>query len=444
MKDHLPILSTHDRALIALPTQLSAGPLARVLARGSTLLRALSLCSVALVLSSCAEDEEVKAEPLLRSVRHVVVTSNSGPTERTYSGALRAGTASRLSFQVAGKVQQVWVKVGQSVKKGDKLAALDPTDFSLQLQEAQASLAQAQAQATSARASYERVSKLYANNNASRQDLDTARAQRDGATSAANAGVQGVRRLQRQLGYTQLAAPAAGSISELNIEVSEVVAAGQVAAVLQVGDQLDVAVDVPGAEVTRISEGDKVAVRIDVQDGAKLPGIVSEIGVPKQGSTVFPVTVRLEEKRDDVRAGMAAEVTFQFATKKSATAKYVLPTTAVGEDRDGRYIYLLGDIQDGVGIVRRKPVEVGEIGAKGLAIVSGVSDGDRVVTAGVARIHDGLKVRVPEAKKPARGKSVDKKTAGGKQATGEKTKSGKSSAAAKVPSQPTAEPAKGE
>jgi multidrug efflux pump subunit AcrA (membrane-fusion protein) len=131
-------------------------------------------------------------------------------------------------------------------------------------------------------------------------------------------------------------------------------------------------------------------------EGKTFNGTVTEVGVASVGgATTFPVTVRLTEGQDQVRAGMSADVTFVFASEKGGP-KYALPISAVGEDREGRFVYMLEKTDDGLGTVHRTPVAVGEILSDGIEILDGVKPGDLVVTAGVSRIYDGLQVRVPE------------------------------------------------
>lgn len=342
----------------------------------------------------CGGDEEGPTEPVIRAVRYVQVADGSGPLARSFSGAVRAGNQSRLSFQVNGRIQELLVKVGDQVTNGQRIAALDPTDFELQLSEARASAAQARAQAVSASANYERTRGLYESNNASRSDLDNARAGRDSAQSASAAAGQAVRRLQRQLEYATLSAPGEGRISDVTVEASEVVAAGQVVAVLQVGEQLEVAVDVPESAVNRIEQGGSATIRVSALGERDLGGTIYEVGTPTQGATVFPVTVRLSEVDEELRAGMAATVTFELSDVEEEAVLRV-PPTAVGEDREGRFVYLIETTDDERGILHRTPVEVGGIESAGIEIRSGISPGDLVVTAGVARVSDGLEVRVP-------------------------------------------------
>ena len=207
---------------------------------------------------------------------------------------------------------------------------------------------------------------------------------------------QQIRLRQRQLGYTHLKAPETGTIATVDIEVNEYVQAGELVATLLAGEQIEVSVSVPASIIRRIEKGAEAKALFNSLGGKTFAGTVTEVGVASVGgATTFPVTVRLTEGQDQVRAGMSADVTFVFASEHEGP-KYSLPVSAVGEDREGRFVFMLQSEGDGLGTVHRTPVEVGEILADGIGIVAGVKPGDLVVTAGVSRIYDGLQVRVPE------------------------------------------------
>jgi len=350
---------------------------------------------VLVAVTGCTE--EIEEPEVIRPVRYLRVESSDAVRQRTYSGVARAGQESRLSFQVSGQVLEVPVNVGDQVKKGDTIARIDPADFSLQLQNAQAAAAQSKAQERNAKATYERTRALYENQNASRQDLDADRTAYDSARAALASANQQIRLRQRQLGYTHLQAPEAGTIATVDIEVNEYVQAGERVATLLAGEQIEVSVPVPSSVIRNIERGDDVEVHFDVLEGDQaLPGKVTEVGVSSvSGATTFPVTVRLTEGERLVRAGMAADVTFLFASEGSGP-RFALPLSAVGEDREGRFVFKLKDVANNLGRVERSPVEVGEILSSGIEVLSGVAPGDLVVTAGVSRIYDGLQVRVPD------------------------------------------------
>ena len=350
--------------------------------------------TAAVVLLGC---EDAQEEPeVIRPVRYVVVEGSDAATQRTYSGVAKSGQESRLSFQVSGQVLSVPINVGDIVEKGQTIARMDSADFALQLQNAQAAAAQARAQERNAKATYERTRALYENQNASRQDLDADRTAYESARAGLESANQQIRLRQRQLGYTHLKAPEPGTLATVDIEVNEYVQAGMLVATLLAGEQIEVSVSVPASIIRSIKKGAEAVARFDSLDGRALKGMVTEVGVSSAaGATTFPITVRLTEGQDQVRAGMTADVTFVLAAAKNGPT-YALPTSAVGEDRDGRFVFKVErSDDDGLGVVHRSPVEVGQLLSNGVEINSGVEPGDLVVTAGVSRIYDGLQVRVP-------------------------------------------------
>ncbi len=335
--------------------------------------------------------------PALRPVRYTQVRATGGGRARSFSGVARAGVESTLSFRVPGTIEALPVRVGSRVPVGRLIARLDPVDYELQVKEAEASLSQARAQARNADADLRRVRGLYENDNASRADLDAAMA---GAASAqAQVEVVG-KRLElavRQVDYTRLVAPVAGAIAEVPAEVNENVSAGQAVAVLTSGVAPEVEVAVPEGLIQQIQTGDPVSVAFDAMTGARFDGAVTEVGVMATATgTTFPVTASLPDSAGDVRAGMAAEVTFELPDD-GRDERFIVPPEAVGEDREGRFVFVAEPAGEGRAVARRRAVTVGGFAPDGLELIDGLADGDRVVTAGVSRIQDGLDVRLTTA-----------------------------------------------
>lgn len=356
--------------------------------------RAMVLSLVAAcALPSCG-GEQADPEPVIRPVRWVEVFSGGGVRVRRFSGTARAAVEAALSFRVAGIVQRLPVSVGDRVTAGQLIAEFDPEDYRLQQQDAAAALRRAEAEARNASARYERVRGLYENDNASLTELQAARA---GAESAAEQVQSARNRLalaDRQLGYTRLTAPRAGAIAAVNVELNENVRAGQSVVLLTSGADLEVHVAVPEVLIGEITDGDAVEVTFDALPDEVLPGVVSEVGVAAtESGTTFPVTVQLVGHHPAARSGMAAEVAFRFRSQSSSDV-IVVPPVAVGEDQDGRFVFVVEPADSGLGVAHRRPVDVGELTSDGIEILHGVRDGDRVVTAGVSRITDGMRVRM--------------------------------------------------
>jgi RND family efflux transporter MFP subunit len=286
------------------------------------------------------------------------------------------------------------VQTGDRVEAGQLIAELDATDFELQVQESEASLIQAEARARQVESDYERVRGLYENRNASKADLDAARAAAESARAQIDASVKRLEQARSQLSYTRLRAPTAGWIATVSVEINENVRDGEQVALLTAGSRPQVNVSVPESLIGDIQRGEDVTVTFDALPGKTFPARVTEVGVAAMElASTFPVSVQLLDETADVRSGMVADVEFTFGSGDERD-HYWVPPQSVAEDRDGRFVFIVEPTEAGRGIVRRKAVTVGELTGEGLEVLTGLADGDRIVTAGVSQISDGLEVKL--------------------------------------------------
>ena len=348
---------------------------------------------VAVLLVACGGDEPTPE--VLRPVRYTQVFSTGGSRERTFSGAAHARVESRLSFRVAGALQEIPVEVGDAVGIGELIAELDPEDYRLQRQEAEAAGNRARAEARNAEANLERIRQLYENGNASRNDMDAALSGSETSAAQVQAAVNRHDAARLQLSYTRLSAPAAGRISSVDVEVNENVRVGQIVAVLTSASELEVEVAIPEVLIARVREGAGVTVTFDALPDRSFAAVVTEVGVTAGGlATTFPVNVRLDRTVEELRPGMAAEVAFRFESTDQRE-RVIVPLVAVGEDRDGRFVFVVQRVDSITGVVLRRPVIVGELADEGFEILEGLLDEELVVTAGISRIADSMRVSLP-------------------------------------------------
>jgi RND family efflux transporter MFP subunit len=344
--------------------------------------------------------ETPEPQKVLRPVRYQAVELTAGERVRTFAGKAKSGEETRLSFKVKGTIRQLLVKVGDTVKQGQMMAEIDAKDYILQQQEADASLARARAEARRAAANYSRTRALYENNNASREELDTARANHESAKAQVRSAAKQLELSRLQVSYTKLQAAADGAIAAVPVEVNENVNAGQLIALLNSGGQPEVDVAIPEVFIARIRQGAAVTVAFDALPGQVFSAQVTEVGIASTGTaTTFPVTVQLDAPDPAMRSGMAASVSFTFSSGDASTPgdeqqRMVVPLHAVGEDRQGRFVFVVEPQGDGRGVVRRRPVSVGALDAEGLRILEGLKEGELLVTAGVKRLEDGREVKV--------------------------------------------------
>ena len=348
--------------------------------------------SASLAFGACKKEEAV-AEPVIRPVRVQKVEAVGGEQLKRFSGVSEAGLESRLSFKVAGTVNKLEDKVGTRLKKGALIAELDSADYELRVQSARASATSASAQVRRTRSEYDRTQQLFANQNASRSQLEATRAAYETARANASAASKQVQLARQQLSYTRLTSPVDGVISTVHVDVNENVNGGTPVVSITSGSKPKVVVSVPDKLFGQIKTGDSVEVLFDAIPDAKYKAVVSELAV-QSGRGGAPATAVIEEPDDRIKPGLAATVIFTFGSSDDKP-RIVVPPVAVAEDRDGRFGYVFTPSQGGLGTVKRTTLEVGELSDEGIEIKSGLQPGQLLVTAGVTRLTDGMTVRAP-------------------------------------------------
>jgi multidrug efflux system membrane fusion protein len=347
-----------------------------------------------ILLFSCGKKEH--EQEIIRPVRYMQVFSTGGSRVRSFTGVAQAGVESRLSFKVPGTVKSVNVLVGDNVSRGQLIAELDPSDYELQVQQAEAALTQARAQERNASSNFERVRTLFESNNIAKSNYDAARAAYESAKAAVQATEKQLELARLQQSYTRLAAPVNGSIASVNVEVNENITAGQPIVMLTSGAKIEVKFSIPELLITQIKEGDKAMVSFDALPDKELSATVTEVGIAAiSAGATYPVTVQLDKQENAIRPGMAATVAYRFESKDERE-RFIVPSHAVAEDQKGRFVFVVKPVQDetGFGMVHRKPVTIGELTADGIEIFEGLNDGDFVVTAGISQISDSLRVKM--------------------------------------------------
>ena len=363
-------------------TAVAAGPVPNTtIAPHWRLILALTLAAVA--TSACGRadaspstDADSTAVPVV--VQTATLSSRSWST--TASGIVQPNTSVDIAFEVPGKVVMVGPDEGQSARAGQPIAALDPTDYRLGVE-------QASAQADRAARDRDRNRPLLASGGIAPADMD--HLETGARQSAAAADLA-----KKRLSDTRLTAPIPGIIARRAIEVGATVAPGQPVFTIVDLDPVRVRVGVPEGDVGHVSEGAMATVRIPALD-TSFAGRVSLIGVaadPATRSYTVEISVRNPQRR--LRAGMVAEATI---TTGQVTPAMMVPAAAVLHDGgvDGKTIVYVLD-RDGARVHARR-VTTGVARGDSLEITSGIMQGDRLVVAGQQRVRDGARVHVADA-----------------------------------------------
>lgn len=347
---------------------------------------------IVFMVAACGEQKQAEEE-LLRPVRYVTISNEADTRTRNFTGTSRSTLQSRLSFKVSGTITELPIQVGDELQQGDLVARLDASQYEIQAQQYQATLVQARANERNAEANYDRVKGLYENNNASRNELDSARANAESAVAQVRAAEKQLELARLNVSDSTLRAATDCSIASVEVEVNENISSGSPVAVVNCGDTLEVGISVPESLIADISAGMAAEISFNAIPDTQFEGRISELGIAAQADATFPVIVEVLSNDPELRAGLAAEVRFQMQREEGQA--FILPLAAILNDTDGTFVFV-ADAADGSeeAVLRRQPVETGELTEDGIEVLSGLTSGDRVVTAGVTLVRAGMRVQI--------------------------------------------------
>jgi RND family efflux transporter MFP subunit len=336
------------------------------------------------------EVAEVKRESVARDV---IATGTTEPARDA-----------NLSPQMTGRIAAITVKEGDKVKAGAVLAKLDSVEAALRVESTAAQAASTQANYELAKAEYERMAPLAERGTVTAQQLQRLAGNRDALKAAADAAKVSQADAARGVTNTALKAPFAGIVSKVSAEVGEVATMVPVTVILRLVDlsSVDVRVPVHERELAHIAIGNKVKAlfpSMNTSAEGSVTFISPEID-PKTRSA--EVVTRIPNPDNAFRAGMFAEI---HIVPKAGQDSLVVPKSAVGGAGEKRYVFVVkGDA------VEQRTVKVSPIDSDSLAVLEGLEAGDQIVSSGIGRLSNGVKVKAgagaaeqpaQEAAKPA-------------------------------------------
>ncbi len=348
-----------------------------------------------LMLNAC-KDKEIKKEEVLRPVQYRVVGSSSAQNIRTFSGVAKAGDEIELSFRSNGIITTLDIKVGQKVNKGDLIAKLDNVQANLAYEQSVSALNSAKSAMNTAKSSLDRIKSLYEKGSNSLSDYENAKNSYQSALDQYESAKRNKSIQQSQISYGYIKAPKTGIIAAKNNQLNENVSAGQVIAILNAGDHTNIEVGLPENVINKVRLGMNPEISFSALVDKKFTGNVIEIApIVDEGSATYPVKIDITDPAKEIKPGMTANVTFNFNQEQAKTdLALVIPVKAVGEDGEGNFVFLIESEDGTIGIAKKHRIEIGELTADGFKIISGLSEGQKIATAGLQTLLDGQKVKL--------------------------------------------------
>jgi RND family efflux transporter MFP subunit len=297
----------------------------------------------------------------------------------------------RLASQVPGRVVAMGVAEGDSVRAGQVVAEIEKPPLEDQQRQARAALAQAKAALENARLNLARTEKLFERGIAAGKEVEDARAQAAAAEAGLEEAQAALATADRQLERALVRSPISGHVVRRFVGVGEQVDGTPAQPLLEVAnvDRVEVAARVPADHLSRVRVGQAAAVVSDAWPDLRFDGEVVAIAPaidPATNAALVRIRVGNPERR--LKVGMFAQARIALQVKKGVL---VVPPSAVSRAEEGAAVYVVAGEE-----ATRTPVKLGLETPEAVEVVSGVKEGQMVLTSA---IH-GLGERARLAAKP--------------------------------------------
>jgi len=355
-----------------------------------TLKQMIGLFCISLALTACKEKPEIIE--VVRPIKTITVSEQAADQIRKFSGQVAAVDSSGLSFQVGGQVESVEVDIGDRVKKGQVLAALDPEPYQLDVDATEAELAKARDNVTKTKAEYERQKRIFEQGAGAQRFVEVAEYQYKAAASAVNFQIAKLDQAKRNLRKTKLLSPYDGAIAWRSVQPNEEVKVGQKILEINASGKMEVELAVPEATIDRINIDDETTVTFPTLPGESANGRISYIGGAAVKANAFPVKVELMAPNKQVKPGMTAEANL-IIKDENREPGYLVPIQALlpspEPNRGFAFVY---DPQTST--VKKTPVRSRGIAQNKVIVDEGLAAGDIIAVAGVSFLADGMQVKL--------------------------------------------------
>lgn len=338
---------------------------------------ALFLLISTLGLVGCGEPPKEKEKPIAVSVQ----MAKGGEIENTntFTGTTKVKEETSVTVEMGGTIQEIYVTLGQQVKKGDKLLTIKGDDAQNSVKQTQAALDLAKASYTNskysleenlktAQRSYDEAKRSNDNNtqlyqaeaisedvykksvddfNRAKQSLDMAQKSYDTANGKSTAELEDL--AEKQLNQAQvsydiaasnlnkltLTAPVDGIITAKNFDANEMVSQQQPAFVISNPNTLQVDLKLTQADLAKFTVGQEVDV---TANNKKVKGKITYVpAVVEEKTSLYDVEIIVDNSQNDLKAGMSADVEVSLEKQDKAV---IIPKKAIFEEDGKKYVYI--------------------------------------------------------------------------------------------------------
>ena len=303
---------------------------------------------------------------------------NIAATLLTYT-SLEAERHVDVVSRTQGLVKSILVEEGDRVTEGQPLAQLDTDALELTLREREVNM-------NSLESNYKRSQELLEQELLSSQEFEQTKFQYEAAATQYESA-------KLQLAYATIRSPFSGIVTERLVEVGNLVNANDVVFRTADLDPLLARIHVPEKDIGQVRPGQSVRINVEGSDQTHTGrvALISPIVDPESGTV--KVTVEIRDRMGTLRPGMFTTVNLVIAIQENVLQ---VEKKALVAEAEGSYAFLFQD-----GTAEKRLLEIGIAEGDYVEVLSGLSDGDSIITVGQEGLRNGAPVRIAGQIPPA-------------------------------------------
>lgn len=341
----------------------------------------LILISLGLVHSCSQKNQAQTPQTQVKTVN--VETRSLSPSDFTsyvrLVGDVEASNDVRLSAEASGQVLHYYVKEGDQVTKGERIAKIDDS----QLQKEQARL---HAQTQQAKEAYQRQKSIWETDSiGSEIELLNTKYQYEQSKAALEA-------INVQIAKTNVTAPFDAVVENIIAEEGEIVSPGVAMVRLVSSKYVKITAGVPGRYADVVTVNDSADIWFDTQSSDTLTGAITFVGnTINQQTRTFRVEIAMPDQSRQYKIGMIANIRLRTVQRPNVI---VVGKEFIYQRNNHYVVYTVGKNDEGHLVARQIPIAMGPSYANNVVIEKGLQPNDRLITVGSSFLDDGMRIQI--------------------------------------------------
>ena len=309
-----------------------------------------------------------------------------------FSGSLDAWWQADVASKIDARLEHVYVREGDKVRKGQVLAEFEKIDSDANLINARGAYNDAYANYQKAQLDYKRYKELFTQGAISEQELDNYRFALENARGQFEAARGTLQGMQSKMDATALVAPVEGIVVKRHYQEGYYAKAGTAIFTIANIDKLKITINVPEGNIDSVNLGNEAYIKLAAYPDLDLKGKIVRIApVADLPSHTFLTEVSVENP-GNLKAGVYATVYLQGVPKKNVLT---IPPYAIVMRDDQKTVYVV----DEKGQVNRRVLRIGFYDDAAVEVLEGITEDDTLVFGGQNKIREGNLVNLKDEKK---------------------------------------------